>query len=65
MKAAYHKLQALDERLTYRVRPRSGGYSRPGIDQVDEHLRHVAEYTVELKEVVEDLFRAIAAKPEN
>lgn len=65
MKAAYQKLQALDERLTYKVRPKSGGgYSRPGIEQVDDHLRAVAEYTVELKEVVEDLFRAIAAKPE-
>lgn len=65
MKAAYQKLQALDERLTYKVRPKTGGgYSRPGVDQVEEHLRHVAEYTVELKEVVADLFRAIAAKPE-
>lgn len=64
MKAAYQKLQALDERLTYKVRPRGGGYSRPGIEQVDEHLRHLAQYTVELKEVVEDLFRAIAARPE-
>lgn len=65
MKAAYQKLQALDERLTYKVRPKSGGgYSRPGIEQVDEHLRHLADYTVELKEVVEELFKAIAARPE-
>lgn len=65
MKAAYQKLQALDERLTYKVRPKSGGgYSRPGIEQVDDHLRHLAEYTVELKEVVDDLFKAIAARPE-
>lgn len=64
LKAAYQKLDLLDERLTYKVRPRTGrGYSRPGIDQVEERLQDLAQYTVELKEVVHDLFVAIASKP--
>lgn len=63
LKAAYQKLQALDERLTHKVRPRAGGgYSRPGIEQMEERLKHLGNYTVELKEVVHDLFQAIAAK---
>lgn len=64
LKAAYQKLDLLDERLTHKVRPRTGGgFSRPGIDQVEERLRDLAQYTVELKEVVHDLFVAIASKP--
>jgi len=64
LKAAYQKLEALDDRLTHKVRPRAGGgYSRPGVDQLEERLRHLAGYTVELKEVVHDLFVAIASKP--
>lgn len=65
LKTAYQKLEALDDRLTHKVRPRTGGgYSRPGVDQLEERLRDLARYTVELKEVVHDLFVAIASKPE-
>jgi len=64
LKAAYQNLEALDDRLTHKVRPRAGGgFSRPGVDQLEERLRHVAEYTVELRQVVHDLFVAIASKP--
>lgn len=64
LKATYQKLQLLDERLTYRVRPKAGGgYSRPGVEQVEEQVRHLAQYTVELKEVVHELIVAIASKP--
>lgn len=64
LKAAYQKLEALDDRMTHKVRPRAGGgYSRPGVDQLEERLRDLAGYTVELKEVVHDLFVAIASKP--
>lgn len=63
MKEAYQKLQLLDERLTHRVRPR-GGLSRPGVEQIEQGLRDLAEYTIELKEVVEQLFVAIAARPQ-
>lgn len=63
MKAAYQKLQALDERMTHKVRPRRGGYTQPGIDQLQEQVKHLSEYTIELREVVEELFVAIASRP--
>jgi hypothetical protein len=63
LKDAYQKLQLLDERLTFKVRPRSGSLSRPTPEQMDQSLRDLASYTVELKEVVQELFLAIAGKP--
>ncbi len=64
-KQAYQRLQHLDERLTYRIRPRDrGSLSRPRLEQLDEKLRDLASYTLEIKEVLNDLFVAIAAKPE-
>jgi hypothetical protein len=62
LKDAYQKLQLLDERLTYKVRPRGGSLSRPTPEQMDQSLRDLAAYTVELKEVVQELFLAIAGK---
>lgn len=59
---AYGKLQALDDRLTHRVRPRTTT-SRLTTEQVEERVRDLANYTIELKEVVDELFQAIAAKP--
>jgi hypothetical protein len=64
MRDAYQKLKSLDDRLTHRVRPRSGGsLVRPSPDQLEQSLRDLATYTVELKEVVEELFLAIAGRP--
>lgn len=60
-KEAYVRLQLLDERLTHRVRPRGGSLTRPSLDQLEEKVRELAEYTVEMKEILDDLFRAIAA----
>lgn len=60
-KEAYAKLQLLDDRLTYKVRPKGGGMTRPSADQLEEKLRDLANYTVELKEVMDELFKAIAA----
>jgi hypothetical protein len=61
---AYEKLQLLDDRLTHKVRPRSGGpLVRPSPDQLEQSLRELATYTVELKEVLAELFLAIAGKP--
>ena len=64
LKDAYQKLQSLDERMTYKVRPRSGGplTSRPSSEQLEQSLKDLASYTVELKEVMQELFLAIAAK---
>ncbi|HVR98472.1 MAG TPA: hypothetical protein VMW27_17795 [Thermoanaerobaculia bacterium] len=65
LKEAYQKLQGLDERLTYKVKPRAGGsLTRPNPEQLEQSLRDLASYTVELKEVVQELFLAIAGKPQ-
>ncbi len=65
LKDAYQKLQSLDDRLTYKVRPRSGGaLTRPSPEHLELALRELATYTVELKEVVEELFLSIAGRPQ-
>lgn len=64
LKDAYQKLQLLDERLTYKVRPKStGSLTRPTVEQLEQNLRDLSAYTIELKEVVQELFLAIAGKP--
>jgi cell division protein ZapA (FtsZ GTPase activity inhibitor) len=55
LKDAYQKLQSLDERMTHKV--------RPSTEQLEAAMRDLASYTVELKEVVQELFLAIASKP--
>ena len=64
LKDAYQRLQSLDDRLTHKVRPRSGGpLVRPSPDHLELALRDLATYTVELKEIVEELVLAIAGRP--
>lgn len=65
MKDAYQKLQSLDERMTHKIRPRAGGgLVRPSSEQLEQSLRELSVYTIELKEVVQELFLAIAGKPQ-
>ena len=61
MKAAYQRLEALDERLSYKIRPKSG-YTQPSADQINAHLADVANYTLELKDIVRDLMLAFASR---
>lgn len=64
LKAAYQRLELLDERLTYKVRPRDGGgLTRPSADQLEQRLRDLAHYTVELKEILNELILAIGSRP--
>lgn len=64
LKDAYQKLQSLDDRMTHKIRSRSGGsLTRPSSEQLEQSLRDLAGYTVELKEVIQELFLAIASKP--
>jgi hypothetical protein len=64
VKDAYQKLQLLDDRLTHKVRPRPGGaLVRPSPEMLEQQLRDLATYTVELKDVLQDLFVAIASAP--
>ena len=63
-KEAYEKLELLDDRLTYKVRPRSGAsLSHLTLEQLEERYRDLANYAIELKEVLHELFRAIAGEP--
>ncbi len=63
-RVAYQRLQNLDERLAHRVRPRSQtGLSRATHEQLEGRVRDLAEYTLELKEVMDEMFQAIAAVP--
>ena len=63
---AYEKLESLDERLTYKIRPRAFQMRSPTADQVDDKLRQLADYTIELKEILRDFMLAFARrkKPE-
>jgi len=58
---AFERLQALDEIATYKVRPKAGAMRRLNIDQVAEHQKELAEYTITLKEILNELFQAIAS----
>jgi hypothetical protein len=64
-KEAYEKLQILDDRSTYKVRPRSGSLSHATIEQLEERHRDLADYTIELKEILEELFLAIGGKSDS
>jgi len=60
---AYEQLQVLDDRLTYKVRPRRGGsMGRLTQEQLEEHQRALAEYAIGIREVLQQLFEAIATK---
>lgn len=61
MKEAYQRLEALDDRLTYKIRPKQG-YTQPSTDQVNTHLGDVANYVIELKDIVRELMLAFARK---
>lgn len=64
LKQTYQQLEALDERLAHKVRRRgSGSMVRPTPEALDERLRELATYTLELKDVVRNLMVAIASKP--
>ena len=64
LKDAYQKLQLLDELHTHKVKPRAGGgLVRPTVEVLEQQLRDLSNYTVELKEVVQELFLAIAGRP--
>jgi hypothetical protein len=62
LKEAYQQLDLLDERLTYKIRPRSGTVS-PTADQVDAKLRDLANYTLELKDIMKQFMLAFASRP--
>ncbi len=63
-RAAFQRLQSLDERLAHKVRPRSHTtLSRTTPEQLEGRVRDLADYTLELKGIIDDMFQAIAAAP--
>jgi hypothetical protein len=61
LKEAFLRLEALDQRLTHKVRPRaSTSMVSPSSEQMETRLRDLADYTVELKEIVRELLLAFA-----
>jgi hypothetical protein len=66
LKEAYQRLQSLDDRLTHQVRPRPGGsLVRPSPEHLEVAMRDLATYTIELKEIVQELILAIAGRPKD
>jgi hypothetical protein len=61
-KTAYDRLRLLDDK-TYRLRPHSHGPARASVEQLEDRVRELSIYTVELKEIVDELFQAIAGSP--
>jgi hypothetical protein len=63
-KDAYARLELLDDRLTYRIREKSVRHrGMASVEQLDERVRDVAEYLLELRDIVRELMLAIAGKP--
>lgn len=53
------RLDLLDERLGYKLRGRGGSFSSPTADQVDKRCSEVAEYVLELKDILRELLRSL------
>lgn len=64
LKDVYDRLESLDDRLSYKLRGRSAGPARATQEQIEDRVRDVAEYVLELRELTRDLIQAIAARPE-
>lgn len=63
-KDAYDKLQYLDDRLTHKIRRRDrGGLRTPTLEGVEDSLKDVGDYVVELKEILNELFLSLGSKP--
>ncbi len=63
LKEAYQRLEALDDRLTFKIRPRTGSMISPTVDHVDGKLRDLATYTLELKDILREFMLAFARPP--
>ena len=62
LKEAYQRLEALDERLTYKIRPKSDSFVSPSVEKVDAKLNDIANYTLELKDILREFMLAFARR---
>ena len=63
MKAAYQQLESLEDRLSYKIRPRPTNIS-PSVDQVDAKLKDLANFTLELKDILREFMLSFATRPQ-
>ncbi|HRC84788.1 MAG TPA: hypothetical protein PK413_04180 [Thermoanaerobaculia bacterium] len=64
MKEAYERLQLLDERYASRLPRRERNLMhRPGLEQIEEQMKHLTSYTFELRDILEELFLSFASAP--
>lgn len=60
LQEVYLRLDALDDRLTHRVRPRqAANMGRLTGELMEARVRDLSQYTVELKEIVRDLAESL------
>ena len=64
LKDVHDRLESLDDRRSYRLRARSSGPGRASLEQIEDRLRDVTEYTLELRTLVYDLLLGLVAKPD-
>ena len=62
-RAVYQRLQLLDETSTYKIRPKRHSLHRATQEELEDRHRDLAEYTIALREILEEMMEAIAAKP--
>jgi hypothetical protein len=59
LKDVYERLELLDDRLGHKLRAR-GGPARLSVEQLEDRLKEVVEYTTELRDLVRDLVLCFA-----
>ena len=64
LKDVHDRLESLDDRLSHRLRSRSAGPGRASLEQIEDRLRDVTEYTLELRTLVFDLLLGLVSKPD-
>ncbi|MEM1202352.1 MAG: hypothetical protein AAGN66_03915 [Acidobacteriota bacterium] len=62
LKEAYQRLEALDERLTFKIRP-SQSMVQPTPDQLNKKYADLSNYTLELKDIMREFMLAFARRP--
>ncbi len=62
VKEVYDRIELLEDRLGHKLRHRGVVPGRLSVDQLEDRVRDLTSYTVELRELVRDLIQAIAAR---
>jgi len=64
MREAWERLRWLDERLGHQLRSHRGGsLVRVGTEQLEERVKHLTDYTLELRSILEQVLVALGSRP--